>query len=300
LDKHPYLIVNEIIKDARKMFSMWKEIQVIEDPGAEVLSRNQMKLEEGHHELFQKLWVNFSPDEYRSRIERYDYRLKINNLKNLIDGAKCIDFGCGHGNFAHALLNFGAKSVYGLDYGKESLEFATKARDALNVSEEKISFHQESVYETKANSNSFDFAVQNGVFHHLEDENKAIKEVHRVLKKGGWVWYYTDGSGGIGYDLFDASVEMLRDIPQPFVIAQLKHLNLETGKRYHLGDGMNAVYRHTTYEEITGRLSQLGFGNFKRMDGGFPTDFDRNIIAEDKYGKEKFGSGDIRVIAQKL
>lgn len=300
LEQHPYLLVNDIVKDARKFFAMWKDAQFIEDPAAKLVTRNTMKLEEGHQELFQKLWVNFSADDYKSRIERYIHRLKVNNLEKHVQGAKCIDFGCGHGNFAHALLHFGAQSVYGLDYGQDSINFATKARDALGVKEDKISFHHESVYEVKAADESFDFAIQNGVFHHLEDENKAIKEIHRVLKKGGWVWYYTDGAGAITYDLWDASVDMLRDVPQDFVIGQLKHHNLETGKLYFCGDGLNAVYRHTTYEEMTDRLSKLGFGNFKRMVGGFPTDFDHDVIAEDRYGKEKFGSGDIRLIAQKM
>jgi len=80
----------------------------------------------------------------------------------------------------------------------------------------------------------------------------------------------------------------------------LEYLNIEVGKRYHLGDGLNAIYRHTTYEQLTKRLSSFGFGNFRRLVGGFPTDFDHDVIAEDKYGNEKFGSGDIRVMAQKL
>ena len=63
-------------------------------------------------------------------------------------------------------------------------------------------------------------------------------------------------------------------------------------------DGLNATYRHTSYKEITNRLSQFGFGNFKRLSGGFETDFDLDVIQKDPYGKEKFGEGDLRILCQ--
>ena len=41
-------------------------------------------------------------------------------------------------------------------------------------------------------------------------------------------------------------------------------------------------------------------GNPRRLTGGVPTDFDHDAIAADPFGQEKFGSGDIRVLVQKL
>ena len=76
-------------------------------------------------------------------------------------------------------------------------------------------------------------------------------------------------------------------------------MGLSKGKTYHLSDGFIAVYRHTSYDEIKNRLEAMGFNNFSRMVGGFPTDFDHDVIALDKYGKEKYGDGDIRFVCQK-
>ncbi len=84
------------------------------------------------------------------------------------------------------------------------------------------------------------------------------------------------------------------------MVRVLDFLNVETNKRYHLGDGLNAVYRHTTLEAFEERLAGYGFGNFRRLTGGFPTDFDHDAIEADPYGVEKFGSGDIRLLVQKL
>jgi hypothetical protein len=95
-------------------------------------------------------------------------------------------------------------------------------------------------------------------------------------------------------------VRILRDVPHAAILEILDFLGVETNKRYHLGDGLNAVYRHCSYEDFLARLQDYGFGNARRLVGGFPTDFDHDAIAEDPFGVEKFGSGDIRVMAQKL
>jgi hypothetical protein len=95
-------------------------------------------------------------------------------------------------------------------------------------------------------------------------------------------------------------VHILKDVPHAAILEVLDFLGVETNKRYHLGDGLNAVYRHTSYEDFVARLTHYGFGNVRRLVGGYPTDFDHDAIAEDHFGTQKFGSGDIRVLAQKL
>lgn len=301
LKEHPYILTGQFIKDAAKFIDMWAEVNFIENAKSGALLKEKISMEGEHENLFQKLWVRFSEEDYRDRIKRYEYRLDINSLGNgWLKGFKCVDFGCGHGNFAHALIRKGAAYLYGIDFGKNSIEYAIKARDRLGVKPNQLEFKVESVYHVSKQDNTFDFAIQNGVFHHVDDENAAIKEVRRVLKPGGWFWYYTDGSGAISHDLWDASVYMLKDLPKDFILDALDKLNLEVGKKYHLSDGLNAIYRHTTWDELTSRLKTLGFGNFRRLVGGFKTDFDHDVISEDKYGKEKFGEGDLRLLAQKL
>ena len=111
---------------------------------------------------------------------------------------------------------------------------------------------------------------------------------------------YTNGEGAVSHDLWDAPVGVLREVPAEAVLERLDFLGVETNKRYHLGDGLNATYRHTSWDELTTRLSSYGFGEFRRLVEGFPTDFDHDVIAEDPFGPEKFGEGDLRLLAQKL
>jgi ubiquinone/menaquinone biosynthesis C-methylase UbiE len=300
LEQHPYTLTRRFIGEALGFLSQCAKVSWIEEDERTLESRS-MRMEENHQELFQKLWVNFSAEEYRTeRIGRYKKRIELNKLQNAIKGKACLDCGCGHGNFALALCDFGADFVLGVDYGKASIEFANAMRERLGYAESQVEFREADIYELPVKDETFDFAIQNGVFHHLEDEDSAYREVWRALKPGGLFWIYTDAEGAIGPTLFDASQEICKDIPSEYVIQCLKQLNISTNKRYHFGDGFNAKYRHTSYEAMTKRLLGYGFGNFRRLIGGFPTDFDHDVIAQDRYGKEKFGSGDIRILAQKL
>jgi SAM-dependent methyltransferase len=298
-DEHPYPVAKQLIADARGQMAAWSEARFIEGEDAPVV-RPSDEMEERHHDLFQDLWVNFSEDDYNDRIALYVDRLRINDLdSDFVRGKRVIDFGCGHGNFLHAFLAEGAGAGIGIDYGEESIRYAAAARDRLGVAADKLDFRVASVYESGEADESFDIAVQNGVFHHLDDEDAAYRELHRVLKTGGWAWFYTDGAGGVSYDLWDASVRMLLGVPHQTVTEVLDFLGVETNKRYHLGDGLNAVYRHTTYEAFLERLGSYGFGNFRRLQGGAAYDLDGPRL-EAPYAREKLGSGDIRVLAQKL
>lgn len=297
---HPFQLTENILEDALVQLNSWKEASFIEEPSSKPLRRETRKMEQNHKALFQALWVKFTAEDYVDRVARYTKRLELNGLADgFLKGKRCIDFGCGHGNFAHALLKAGAGFVLGVDYGESSIAYAKAARDRLGVPASKLDFVQEQVYKVSQPSASFDFAIQNGVFHHLDDEDSAYREVHRVLKPGGWFWIYTDGEGAVSHDLWDMALHVLRDIPSEHIVETLGRMNLSVGKRYHLGDGLNAIYRHTTWEKLTARLSKLGFGEFKRLTGGFPTDFDHDAIAADRWGKEKFGSGDLRLLARK-
>ena len=300
LETHPYTLVDGLVQDAIRAIKRWEEIAFIEAPDSNLENPLDAYKEDMHHDLFQMLWTKFSIEEYQSRIASFEHRLKINDLDiDFFRGLRCIDFGCGHGNLCHAVLRAGADSVLGIDYGEDSIRYASEARDALGVEEENLTFRVASVYRTGEADETFDCAFQNGVFHHLDDEDAAYREVHRVLKEGGWIWIYTDGKGAISQDLWSFSQNILSDLPAAFVVKHLEYLNLGEGKRYHLGDCLNAIYRNTTWEELIERLTGLGFCDFRRLTGGMATDFDADVIAADKWGKEKFGSGTLRLMARK-
>jgi len=296
LKEHPFKLTNDLVLTAIDDLKAWQSISFC-DAGLAV-KRQDNAMESQHHDLFQALWVSFNKEQYAERIELYNHRLGVNNLNNdFFYGKKIIDMGCGHGNFAHSMLGYGASYVLGIDYGEESIDYANKTLDEFNIPKDRIQFRVESVYEVQEPDNSFDFAVQNGVFHHLDDEDKAYKEMHRLLKPDGYAWIYTEGEGSVARDLFHVSVQILSDIPPDVVQENLRHLGFTINKRYHLGDGLSAVYRATSFKKLSERLEKIGFYDFKRQLGGMDTDLD--ILGDDPWAQEKFGEGDIRILMRK-
>jgi ubiquinone/menaquinone biosynthesis C-methylase UbiE len=275
-----------------------QDVLFIENPRNLILmTGKESRMEAKHQALFNIIWDTYDETDFEVYVDRYKHRLKVNELMPLIERSRCLDLGCGNGNFCFALADLGAEFAAGIDFGQESIKYANE-RKAARPGGDRTEFRVSTVYSLDYPSDAFDFIIQNGVFHHLDDENKAIHEAKRVLKKGGYFWYYTDGEGGISYDLWDRSVNLLRDVPQDYIRQILRSMNISTPKIVHIMDGMNATYRHTSWAEITSRLQHFGFGNFKRLTGGFETDSDLDVITADPYGREKFGEGDLRVLAQ--
>tara|TARA_Y100001933_G_C18846033_1_gene499687 strand:+ start:36 stop:812 length:777 start_codon:yes stop_codon:yes gene_type:complete len=254
-------------------------------------------MEDSHQDLFQELWIKFSRADYQKRIEDYVYRININGLGELISGSNCLDFGCGHGNFAQALIQCGAKSVLGIDYGSASIEFATNAEAQIKAGN--LHFKVANVYNSGEDSSAYDFAIQNGVFHHLNDEDRAYIEVNRILKHGGYFWIYTDGINNIQGELQDTCSRIMRRWDQSLVHVALDQLGLSVGKRYHMGDTFNAIYRHTDYGTMVKRLDNYGFEVVKRLQGGFKYDSDGDSLKK-RWATELYGSGDIRILAKKV
>ena len=96
--------------------------------------------------------------------------------EELKEPGKILDIACGIGEFS---VYFDKDKKIGLDNEEKYINYAKKKfnrtfiiGDALDLNFKK---------------NSFDSILMSGFLHHLSDEDitKAIKEVHKVLKKGG-------------------------------------------------------------------------------------------------------------------
>tara|TARA_B100001093_G_scaffold57935_1_gene49012 strand:+ start:301 stop:1341 length:1041 start_codon:yes stop_codon:yes gene_type:complete len=288
----------KILKDIEYLYTLIEQINTFQEFGGKKLKTQNFKLERNHKSLFQKLWVNYNFNEFKEeRLGRYNKRIKINKLQPMLRNKKIVDFGCGHGNFLMSIISFKPKECIGIDYGKDSIKYANKFKKKY-FSKQNIFFLTRSVYRSKLNKNYFDFAIQNGVFHHLKNENRAYKEVFRVLKKGGYFWVYTDGGGGIRDFVWDLSQQLLQNIDNSIVQNQIRSIGLSTNKEYHFGDGLSARYRHTDLTSIKIRLKKIGFKFIKQLNGGFKTDFDYPFH-KDKFFKKKYGSGDLRLLFKK-
>ena len=289
----------EILMEIQFLNSFVEGIDKFKEFSKKAANLQNFNLEKNHKLLFQKLWINFNYNQFKNeRLSRYTTRVKINKLQKFLKNKRIVDFGCGHGNFLMSIAEFKPKESIGIDYGKASINYANKVKKKL-FPKNNIFFFNRRIQNPKLKKNYFDFAIQNGVFHHMKNEDSAYRAVHKVLKTGGYFWVYTDGGGGIRDFVWDLSQKLLKNIDNNIVQNQIRSIGLSNNKEYHLGDGLSARYRHTDLTSIKKKLKKIGFKFVRQLKGGFKTDYDYPFY-KDKYFNKKFGSGDLRLLFKKI
>lgn len=102
-------------------------------------------------------------------------RLRMMKLKKT---DAVLDLGCGDGLNIMLLNQIGIKKVVGMDISKKLLRMAEERNP-------KTKFFVGSAQKTPFKANSFDIVLIDSVLHHLMEYDNAVKEVKRILKKGG-------------------------------------------------------------------------------------------------------------------
>jgi ubiquinone/menaquinone biosynthesis C-methylase UbiE len=117
--------------------------------------------------LFQKYWHS----------SRFREVLKV--LKPINNGAM-LDVGCHGGTFTSVVMGkIGAKEVYGIDISEPAVKYAKKKIPQGN-------FQVADAAELPFKDNLFDAVICLEVLEHVDNPIKAISEIKRVLKKGGY------------------------------------------------------------------------------------------------------------------
>ena len=101
----------------------------------------------------------------------------------LADGERVLDVGVGTGHMAFdmAQATSGHNKIVGVDISEDMLNTCRdRCADLPNVS-----FEMADLYDLPFDEESFDVVLSVQVFEYLEDVQKALLELHRVLKPGG-------------------------------------------------------------------------------------------------------------------
>jgi SAM-dependent methyltransferase len=101
---------------------------------------------------------------------------------HLRPGQRVLELGCGTGYFTRELAKTGAQ-IIAIDISPDLLEVARHECPQQNVT-----FEIQNAYALTYPNDDFDSVVGSSVLHHL-DVDAALREIHRVLKPGGSIYF---------------------------------------------------------------------------------------------------------------
>lgn len=124
---------------------------------------------------------------FRERLFRDDTARIIRTLwpaGTAIAGTRLIELGCGPGFYSCALAKrFPAIEVLGVDRSENQCAWAEKKSARMSLPN--CRFASDNVLELSHAENSFDIVIAARLFTVLPDPQRAIAEMHRVLRPGG-------------------------------------------------------------------------------------------------------------------
>ena len=225
-------------------------------------------------------------------VNRLSY-LKTIKHKKFFKEKRVLDSGCGSGRYSNAILSLGAKEVHAVDYGKTGLKFAKK-----NFNNKKLFFKQADVLKLPFKNESFDIVFSNGVLHHTTNMAKGIRELVRVCKKGGNIWLYLYGSGGLFWEARKEMNRFMKLIPRKYAEEILKLIGLPNNRWIFMDTWYVPIEKHSTHKEVYSILKKENVKIIEKMKKGNNFDLETSIN-KTKNGSKIWGEGDIRLMITK-
>lgn len=179
------------------------------------------------------------PSELNRLLGNIDIYLLDQILKNRFSTEmKILDAGSGEGRNAVYFLNSGFQ-IFGIDQEELAIQYLRFVAKSLKPTYDAHRFQVGQLEEIPFHAGAFDAVICSAVLHFAKSEAnfwEMIKEINRVLKPGGILWFrMTTGFGGIleqSEDLGEGRF-LLPDGSERFVLQQ-KHLDkiLELGFQF--------------------------------------------------------------------
>ncbi len=130
---------------------------------------------------FEKLLVN-SP---WSKKRGLNLVKKLLDFVELDDETDFLEIGCGNGNVSKYIAKNYIGNVIATDIDSEQI--AADSRSSSNISN--LTFQIADAIDLPFKDESFDVIISFGVLHHVKGWQKALTEIIRVLRPGGYLLY---------------------------------------------------------------------------------------------------------------
>lgn len=208
---------------------------------------------------------------YKKWAEKYDEDSKFNPgtemekdlIIPLLKPAKkdiILDIGCGTGRFTIPIAKR-CKKVIGIDFSEDMLLVAKrKSKNIKNTKYRKLDIAKKLPFK----NNSFDKIVCTLVVSHIKNLEKFIKEIQRILKKGG-IFVYDDFAANLRHPfktMFDDILMKMRK--KGFDLFTWHTINNHVNVLHKLGFNIECIKFSRVDNKIKHTLSKV---DFKRNKG---------------------------------
>jgi len=153
------------------------------------LKRIEIMDESKHLQINEARWDKWA-ETVDGKSLKYDYlrsaQLGVISLLNLKENVCMLDIGCGTGWALGQVANLidGKGTFYGVDLSEKMIK---KAKDNFK-GRENFHFVKANAEEIPLEDNQFDIIICTNSFHHYFHQEKALREMHRLLKPQGKVY----------------------------------------------------------------------------------------------------------------
>lgn len=179
--------------------------------------------------------------------QKYWHNRRFTEVANLVEptGGAILDIGCADGMFSKVIFDRSKADRYiGLDVIKTSIDWAKKHWKK----EPKMKFMVGDAHNLKFRSGTFDAVFAMEVLEHVVDPKKVLKEVRRILKKGGYgvflvpsdsflfriIWFLWLHFYPRGWVWRDTHIQTYRNNYLPRV-CKMVGFKIEVDKKFNLG-----------------------------------------------------------------
>jgi len=174
--------------------------------------------------------------EQRKGMWRPDTVEKFSKWLNLRNGLKVADIGCGLGYLGFTFWEyFGKGGKYnGIDISEDLIKDASKLSEKWAINGE-VNFKVSDAYSLDFENNLFDIVMCQTLLMHLENPDKAISEMKRILKPGGIILCIEPDN--LSHSIFDSFGSSLEEtIEEQLTKHKTMYYAFKGRKKLKLGD----------------------------------------------------------------
>tara|TARA_B100001996_G_scaffold209632_3_gene160860 strand:+ start:279 stop:1379 length:1101 start_codon:yes stop_codon:yes gene_type:complete len=297
--ENPSLIINDLIywHEQAEMLIKFQSEKWIND------TKINPKIQEINNiEAYNFMWPKSLSKKNKFESSKKIAELRVNQIYELsknkfnvdpFSEKLILDSGCGPGRYVSAISGYNPRKIIGLDSGEEIIR-----NNKINFKNKKISFVHGNSSKLPFNDNEFDFVLSAGVLHHVNMPiEKTLPEHSRVIKDDGLFFIFIAGISGIELAVWDFCQKLLASIPIDMVHSRYDHSINHLRLQGILDHGFSS-YFHTDRSKFE-KLLKKNFKEVIRVPGVSGIDVTEELFKDDKYFKQRFGTGNLRYICRK-